>query len=48
MRTNITTILITLCSISSIQLRATVPTDSLTIVGDSLSVQLQELTVEAP
>ena len=48
MRTNITTILITLCSISSIQLRATMPTDSLTIVGDSLSVQLQELTVEAP
>ena len=48
MRTNITTILIALCSISSIQLRATVPTDSLTIVGDSLSVQLQELTVEAP
>ena len=49
MRTIISIILIALCAVVAMQLNAAEPTDSLTTaVGDSLSVQLQELTVEAP
>ena len=49
MRIIITTNLIALCSLLSIHLQAAVPTDSLTTAADdSLSVELQELTVEAP
>ena len=49
MRIIITTILIALCSLLSIHLQAAEPTDSLTTAADdSLSVELQELTVEAP
>ena len=48
MRTFTSIILFTISSMVATQLHAAEPTDSLTTAGDSLSVQLQELTVEAP
>ena len=49
MRTITSIILIALCTVVALQLQAAEPIDSLTTAADdSLSVQLQELTVEAP